>query len=300
VDNLSTWLTKLSRLRIDTVTNAPHKPLLLLVVLDLAQEGAFGPDALPLTPQLAFRFSSFSRIVAHRRKQQLDVRWPFTKLKTEGVWAPLDDRGQVTNDPKQVRLAKLNLDFVAAANDPAFREQARRILIAKYFEPDERLALYTLFGMPTPSEDQIAADASYVAEDDPRRRGRDVKFRIDVVAAYNFTCALTGFRLTTITAGGIVDAAHIHQFADSRNDDPRNGMALCKNAHWLFDKGLWSLDDDYRVLVATGRFDEDAPDQKPLANYAGQQIRLPNNHLLWPDRKHLAWHRKKRFEGTHV
>ncbi|MGH7134449.1 MAG: hypothetical protein ACREHD_01840, partial [Pirellulales bacterium] len=91
--------------------------------------------------------------------------------------------------------------FAAAANEPAFREQARRILIAKYFEPAERVALYTLLGMRVPSDDQIAADANYVAEGDPRRKGRDVRFRIEVVAAYNYTCALTGLRLTTISAG---------------------------------------------------------------------------------------------------
>lgn len=235
------------------------------MVLDLAQQGALGPDQsplslrerarvreaiLPLTPQLAFRFCTYWSIVAHRRKQKPDVRWPFAKLKTEGVWVPLDGDGEPTTDPKQARLAKLNADFVAAANDAACREQARRILIAKYFEPAERLALYELLGIATPSDDQIAADASYVAEGDPRRKGRNVRFRIEVVAAYNYTCALTGLRLTTISAGAIVDAAHIHQFADSRNDDPRNGLALCKNAHWLFDNGLWSLDDDYRVLVA--------------------------------------------------
>lgn len=66
-----------------------------------------------------------------------------------------------------------------------------------------------------------------------------------MVTAYNYTCALTGYRLVTLTSGTIVDACHIHQFAHSRNNDPTNGIALCKNAHWLFDNGLWSLSDDY-------------------------------------------------------
>lgn len=296
LNNSAVWLNKVSRLKIDTASNAPHKPLLLLVVLDLAQEGALCSDALPLTPQLAFRFCAYWSIVAHRRNQKPDVRFPFTKLKTEGVWTPLDGHGEPTTDHKLARLARLNADFVTAAADPDFREQARRILIAKHFEPGERAALYALLGIPTPTDDQIAADTNFVAEDDPRRKGRDVRFRIEVVAAYSYTCALTGLRLTTISAGAIVDAAHIHQFADSRNDNPRNGMALCKNAHWLFDNGLWSLDDDYRVLVATDRFDEDAPDQKALSRYAGERIRLPSNELIWPDRKHLAWHREKKFE----
>ena len=67
--------------------------------------------------------------------------------------------------------------------------------------------------------------------------------------------ALTGYRVTTISGGAIVDAAHIHQFSDSRNNDPRNGIAALGQeslTHWLFDAGLWTLDDDYRVLVALG------------------------------------------------
>jgi predicted restriction endonuclease len=192
MDSHAVWLAKLARLRIDTASNAPHKPLLLLVILDLAQEGAFGPDLLPLTPQLAFCFCLYWSIVAHRRNQKPDVRWPFTKLKTEGVWVPLGVCGEPTGDEKRALTAKLNADFVSAANDPAFRELARRILIAKYFQPAERVSLYTLLGMPVPSDDQIEADVSYVAEDDPRRKGRKLRFRIDVVAAYNYTCALTG------------------------------------------------------------------------------------------------------------
>jgi len=298
VNDQGFWLAKFARLRIDTASNAPHKPLLLLVVLDLAREGSLGHEVLPLTPQLAFRFCTYWSIVAHRRNQKPDVRFPFTKLKTEGVWTPLDARGEPTSDHKLARVARLNARFVAAAADGAFREQARRILIARYFEPAERLALYSLFEMLLPTDDQIAADASYLPDDDPRRKGRDVRFRLDVVAAYNYTCALTGLRLTTIAAGSIVDAAHIHQFSDSRNDDPRNGLALSKNAHWLFDAGLWSIDDEYRILVAADRFDEECPDQKPLKDYAGQRIRLPSNELIWPDRKHLAWHREKKFEGN--
>ena len=98
-----------------------------------------------------------------------------------------------------------------------------------------------------------------------------------------------------MTAGSIADAAHIHQFASSRNNDPRNGLALCKNAHWLFDNGLWTLTDDYRVIVAAGRLSEDSPDQKALAQYHGQKIRLPADPKYWPSPIHIGWYRKNRF-----
>jgi putative restriction endonuclease len=80
--------------------------------------------------------------------------------------------------------------------------------------------------------------------------GREGRFRIDVVNAYNYTCALTGYRLVTLSSGTIVDAAHIHQFSRSRNNTVHNGISLSKNAHWLFDAGLWSITEDYTVVVA--------------------------------------------------
>jgi putative restriction endonuclease len=102
----------------------------------------------------------------------------------------------------------------------------------------------------------------------------------------------------TITAGSIVDAAHIHQFANSRNNDPRNGLALCKNAHWLFDNGLWTLADDYTVIVAISRFSETSLDHKSLSAYHGEKIRLPSDRTLLPNPIHLAWHRKFKFQGV--
>ena len=70
-----------------------------------------------------------------------------------------------------------------------------------------------------------------------------------------------------------------------------------KNAHWLFDNGLWTLSDDYLVIVAVGRFAEDSRDQKSLLSYHGQHIHLPSNRALWPNPVHIAWHRKHRFQG---
>lgn len=94
-----------------------------------------------------------------------------------------------------------------------------------------------------------------------------------------------------------MDTAHIHQFADSRNNDPCNGIALCKNAHWLFDQGLWTISDDYMVIVATGQFAEQSPDHKGLRDYHGQRVRLPSDPTLRPKMIYLSWHRKNKFQG---
>jgi putative restriction endonuclease len=293
------WLGKLARLKVDKARGdpAPHKPLLLLVILELAEHGMLPDEVLPLTSDLAFRFCSYWGIVAHRRSQGPDVRYPFHHLQSDGVWSARGEDGKPSPDRRLTRSAVLAPDLVAAAKDTRFREQARRILIAKYFRQDERIALYTTVGLPIPSEDQIARDADYKVPDEAKRQGREVRFRLNVVAAYNYTCALTGYRLTTISSGSIVDAAHIHQFANSRNNDPQNGLALCKNAHWLFDNGLWTLTDEFTVIVAANHFLEDSPNQTPLTAFQGKKISLPSDPTLWPSPVHLAWHRQHTFQG---
>src|SRR6266404_5995910 len=64
---------------------------------------------------------------------------------------------------------------------------------------------------------------------------------------------------------------------NSRNSNPRNGLALSKNALWLLDNGLWTLSDDYRVITAEGHFDEAGIDHRLLREYHGQKILLPAN-----------------------
>jgi len=60
------WLERLANLKLDRSRGAaPHKPLLLLVVFDLIEDG-----------NLTFRFSSYWTIVAERRNSQPDVRLP--------------------------------------------------------------------------------------------------------------------------------------------------------------------------------------------------------------------------------
>src|SRR6516162_8136006 len=98
------WLVRLARLKVDRAKGdpAPHKPLLLLVVLELAEAGSL-PDVLPLSPELAFRFAAFWRIVAARRTQRPDIRLPFHHLGTDGVWSPLDEGGRPSPHRDQTR-----------------------------------------------------------------------------------------------------------------------------------------------------------------------------------------------------
>jgi len=241
------WLHKLATLRIDRARGnpAPHKPLLLLVLMEMAEKGEIRSREVPLSPDLAFRFSVFWSVVAQRRKQSPEVRLPFHHLGSSGMWQPLMADGKPSPDKKLTTIIRIDPSLYDCLADQRFRDRARRVLIETepYFRPEERVALYSMLNInPTALE----VDENKELYRASIEKGRDARFRIEVVLlAHKHTCGLTGYRMTTLEMESIVDAAHIQEFRDSRNNDPRNGIALSKNAHWQFDRGLWSLNDDY-------------------------------------------------------
>ena len=300
MDITAYWLKQVATLKVDKARGdpAPHKPLLLLVILDLIQEKLLQQEILALTGELAFRFCTYWTVVAARRKQAPDIRMPFHHLKSGGFWAALTEDYKSSPDKKLTAFVKLDSSFLNCTQDADFRDKARRLLVGKYFTDDEQIALCSLLNISVPTDAYVLRESAAYERAAAVEQGREARFRLTVIPAYNYTCALTGYRLVTIDSGSIVDAAHIHRFADSRNNDPRNGMALCKNAHWLFDMGLWTLGDDYKVRVATTKFSESGSDVLLLKSMEGQKIRLPTDTKYWPDPIQLAWHRMNRFQGV--
>ncbi|MEO7068024.1 MAG: HNH endonuclease [Rhodanobacter sp.] len=124
------------------------------------------------------------------------------------------------------------------------------------------------------------------------RKFRDVAFRRHVRNAYANTCAVTGLRL--INGGGRpeVQAAHIRPVQADGPDTVRNGIALTGTAHWLFDRGLLSFDDDYNILLSP----HGLPDGLDKLILPDRKLRVPSNPDLRPHRTYLAWHRDHCFK----
>jgi putative restriction endonuclease len=121
---------------------------------------------------------------------------------------------------------------------------------------------------------------------------RDRAFKYAVRAAYDNKCTLTGLRL--INGGGRpeVEAAHIKPVADDGPDTVRNGLALSGTVHWMFDRGLISIGDDYKILVANNRVPDNAI---RLLNQNGM-VNLPKDQTLYPNAHYLKFHRDQVFK----
>lgn len=155
------WLKTISNLRVDRKGSiAPHKPLLLLVLAELAEQGKLRENTLLLTAELVFRFLTYWTVVADRRPQRPDIHLPFYHMRSDGCWTPLDESGQPTFERRRAVAARLDETFLACLNDSDFRKQMRRILIAKYFvDGGERAALYQLVGLSVPPDMIVKEDA---------------------------------------------------------------------------------------------------------------------------------------------
>ena len=156
-DDRAFWLRKIDKLAVDKASGdpAPHKPLLLLVVCELAELGVVGNEILPLNGEFAFRFAGYWTVVASRRSQRPDVRMPFYHLKREGFWQPLDADNRLAVDKKLATLARFDAGFRACLEEPEFRRQARLLLITTYFRPQEQVALGSLLDLNIPPQSAV-------------------------------------------------------------------------------------------------------------------------------------------------
>jgi len=122
------------------------------------------------------------------------------------------------------------------------------------------------------------------------RKIRDAAFRDEVCDAYENRCAVT--RLQIINGGGRaeVQAAHIIPVASGGLDVVQNGLALCGTAHWLFDRHMISITDDYRLLVSHNKIPTEF---RNLFKAQLDRIHLPFDEELWPKPSYLRHHRER-------
>jgi hypothetical protein len=113
-----------------------------------------------------------------------------------------------------------------------------------------------------------------------------VSFRDFVMLAYNYKCAITQQSIIWKNLNNL-EAAHIQPKAQSGTFLPCNGIALCRDMHWAFDKGFITINKDFCVEVH--------PEVKNtlLQQYNGKKITVPIDPFFQPASKFLEHHKLK-------
>jgi len=154
--------------------------------------------------------------------------------------------------------------------------------------------------LPAPTIGVAEPDAVYTFETERARVPnlgsrwlRDRVFRQSVLNAYDRRCALTGLRLINGGGRAEAEAAHIQPVAQGGPDTVRNGLALSGTVHWMFDRGLISLEDDLRILVSRHVNDKDGIGG--ILNVDGR-AHPPTRDADRPHPAFLEWHRANCFK----
>lgn len=126
------------------------------------------------------------------------------------------------------------------------------------------------------------------------RAFREASFARQVKRAYAGRCAMSGLALRNGGGRMEVEAAHILPVAERGPDVVQNGLALSGTLHWMFDRGLVSVDGDGAILVAKGSIADQVADRLIVPD---RRLIAPPDPALRPAPAFLRWHREQVFKG---
>lgn len=180
--------------------------------------------------------------------------------------------------------ARQGTHALVAMGELTFIEGLRKIRFGKKIIPKEIIE---------ESFRELVEHAPVIEEDkyDTTRVIRSRSFRDLILYFYEDKCAITGKNLVIEYKDfKNLEAAHILARAAGGGSHPSNGMALERNLHWAFDKGFFTLTEEYVVEVHP-----EAMHLSYLKEKHGQKISIPQDSRSHPNKESIKWHREKVF-----
>ena len=268
---------------------APHKPLLVLLALARVQ-------------RRESRLMTFDEVEEPLRRLLEDFgpprksyhpEFPFWHLQSDGIWeVEADDlvmrKGSSSPTVRSLRDHEAEAGLVAEVYDNLLGDtrlvvQAAEEILDSYFPPSIHEDLLAAVGL-----DVRTARV---------QKARDPEFRLEVLRAYEYRCAMCGYEgwLDTTPVG--LDAAHVRWFAYDGPDTLDNALALCALHHRAFDRGVVSLDLKRRIMVSR-LFRGTGSAHALIVDLAGRPVDAPQQGLSRPSDDHLLWHHREVFKGV--
>jgi putative restriction endonuclease len=285
---------------------APNKPILLLSVIEMIITGQITRNQIPFNAEL---IATFLKLWSHLEPvRKPDIGLPFYHLTSDGFW-----HYQMKVGFESLIAAKVKIRTASTIRETveyAYLDDELWSLLQN--ERDRSILTHTLISgwFSDRSQDVqplLQVNAFAELEENLRSLGgkiyqpqeledeqtvivRDAAFRKIVVSTYNQRCAFCGLQILDPLGQNIVDGAHIKPFSQFYDDRIDNGLSLCKNHHWAFDRFWFSINDNYTIIVSEN-LREDSPNAKPMREFNGDRIILPAQEQYYPRVDALGWHR---------
>ncbi len=250
---------------------APHKPILLLAVLESFEYGEITDNWIEINEALLTRFYDLWKLLVNIGNTP-NFSLPFYHLSNDKgeFWNLIVMPGKsipTTNShsiksfsalKNTVLAAKLSPEFYYEILDPLTRETLNQALLDTYFPDYFEKSITDTKRYSQEIETQILYDPyeNYV-----KRIIRQIKeetieaseellilrshiFRKVVLEVYDKQCAISGLKIDPINKTLLIDACHIIPFAQTNDDTILNGITLSPTFHRAFDSGLIAIDDN--------------------------------------------------------
>jgi putative restriction endonuclease len=307
------FIKKIGSLNRATVNSlkAPHKPILLLSVIESIAFGEIVENKIEISPLLVARFKDNWNRLVNNNIFQPNFALPFFHMQKEGFWKLKTYFGKeilITSShsiksfsqlKESVAYSYLDSNLFALIQNPKTRDEIYRFITVKYFGKND--TIHKQYGLVDEVTEQILNEPSIEYQkqieiaDDEEIFVRCGVFKRVVPKIYDYTCCVSGMRIISGYDIQMVDACHIVPFSVSHNDTISNGISLSPNLHRAFDRGLITLDEKYRVVISKS-FTE-YPSENMLKLLEGKQILLPKDNKHYPSTENLKWHNYNIFKN---
>jgi len=308
---LEKYVYKIQHLRVAPTKfgKAPHKPVLVISLIELLEKGHLFQNRFDLTPELVAEFKENWALLV-QSGNNCDFSLPFFHLQTDGFWTVWLKTGK-----KQVAHIK---SIFVLEEEVSHGELSEDLFLLLTHKPNRDILLNTILDTFFPgrksqflNQKRNVQDWNHQIENDilkeaPEPYGlpndedvafiRSAKFQQVVLRVYDYTCCISGMKVIPMANHSMIDACHIIPFRESGDNSITNGIALCPNLHRAFDRNLIAIDENFRVLVSNN-FNEKNDHPYGLRVFNGQEIKLPHQKKYWPDPQKLAQKALQRFIG---
>lgn len=316
--NLKRYTHRFENLKVDKAHGiAPHKPVLLLSIIQLIENGSIDSNRIYITPELVSAFKSHWHLLVTSKHTAI-FALPFYHLTSDKFWRLIAKPGY--EKALELKGAMRSFNNLNAAVDYAeidntlydllkikeSRDILRWIILDKYFPENREGISGGNFGNNYLKElgDEVLKESSeeYRNKLDELKHHlsnenyeeelflRGSAFKREVLKVYNNTCCISGLRIDATISVSMIDACHIVPFTISHDDTIGNGFALCPNLHRAFDRGLIWVDGNYRVIVARN-FIESSQSPYQIKIFNEKRLILPDNQKYFPSLENLGRHK---------
>lgn len=319
IDIYINYFLKLNRGFNKGLGRAPHKPILLISIIQLISKGVINSNRIYITPELLLAYKENWRNLVDTEHIS-NFALPFFHMRSEPFWFLVTKPGMElkVNKSKSIKSFKNLKESIAFAEidknlfilllDTLTRSVLEDFLLNEYF-PSTKSQYNTnhINSEEVKIEEQILNDdkAEYQShlkqlritlDDDEYEEELFIRgglFKKTIPKIYNFSCCISGMRIESSQNAQMIDACHIIPFSISNDDTIPNGISLSPNLHRAFDRGLITINQDYIVRISPTIKENESVFS--LSQFNGKQIILPNKASWFPSPESLQWHNKEVF-----